>query len=219
MSEPSPLTGSPVVDYGYAPGSGWDHRYLWPLVERWIRERRPRRIFELGCGNGSIAHRLATLGYDVVAVDASESGIAQARRLGGNARFEVAGAYDDLAARFGCFDLVLSLEVIEHLMSPKCFIERVRDLLEPEGSLILSTPFHGYWKNLAIALAGRFDAHVNPLWEGGHIKFFSERTIRSLLGNAGLTVARVARVGRVPPLAKSMVVLASKHLARGSTDS
>ncbi len=197
-------------EYAYGPGTGWDHGYLWPAVERCIEERRPRRIFELGCGNGSLAHRLAAKGFEVTAVDDSESGIREARAKASTARFEVASAYDDLAARFGRFDLVLSLEVIEHLISPKTFIERVHDLLKPDGYLRLSTPYHGYFKNLAIAIAGRFDAHVNPLWEGGHIKFFSMRTIRALLASAGFAVVRMDRVGRMPPLAKSMVVLARR---------
>ncbi len=209
---PVRTTPSPVLpEYRYTPGTGWDHAYLWPTVARAITARRPRRIFELGCGNGSIARRLAEMGHSVTAVDASESGIEQARAGGGSASFEVACAYDDLAGRFGTFDLVLSLEVIEHLISPKCFIENVHRLLEPGGTLIPSTPYHGYLKNLAIALAGRFDAHVNPLWEGGLIKFFSIRTIRRLLESAGFRIERTDRVGRIPPLAKSMVVIARRY--------
>ena len=79
------------------------------------------------------------------------------------------------------------------------------DLLEPGGTLILSTPFHGYWKNLALALSGKMDAHFTALWDGGHIKFWSERTLRSLLHEAGFVEVGFSRVGRIRPLAKSMV--------------
>jgi hypothetical protein len=39
----------------------------------------------------------------------------------------------------------------------------------------VSTPYHGYHKNLGLALSGKMDAHFTALWEGGHIKFFSIR--------------------------------------------
>lgn len=198
------------AEYCYAPGTGWDHGEIGRLVERLVDRNSPRRLFELGCGNGSLAVRLAAPGREIVAVDASQSGIEQARLASGSVRFEVATAGDDLAGRFGQFDVVLSVEVIEHLYSPRTCIDRIRDLLVPGGTLILTTPYHGYLKNLAIAALGKFDAHVNPLWEGGHIKFFSAATLTRLLEAGGLHVESVQRIGRIPPLAKSMVVVARR---------
>ena len=57
-----------------------------------------------------------------------------------------------------------------------------------------------------MAVAGRLDAHFTALWEGGHIKFWSERTIRRLLTGAGFQDVKIARVGRIPPVAKPMIV-------------
>ena len=106
--------------------------------------------------------------------------------------------------------MVLSLEVIEHLYSPRLFVDRARGALVESGCLVVSTPFHGYWKNLALALSGKLDEHFTALWDGGHIKFWSERTLRALLEERGFTVVRFARCGRIAPLAKSMVVHARK---------
>ena len=75
---------------------------------------------------------------------------------------------------------------------------------------IISTPYHGYWKNLALALSGRMDAHFTALWDHGHIKFWSRRTLGDLLREAGFVDIRFWRVGRVPALAKSMIVMARK---------
>jgi 2-polyprenyl-6-hydroxyphenyl methylase/3-demethylubiquinone-9 3-methyltransferase len=83
-------------------------------------------------------------------------------------------------------------------------------LLEPGGLLIASTPFHGYWKNLALALTGKMDRHFTALWDHGHIKFWSEDTFRRLLEEAGFQDVRFQRVGRIPPLAKSMIAIARK---------
>jgi len=154
---------------------------------------------------------LSGLGFDVVGVDTSESGIALARAAYPACHFEVASAYDDLAGRFGQFSLVVSLEVVEHLYFPRKFAKAVNDLLEPAGTAIISTPYHGYLKNLALAITGKMDKHFTALWDGGHIKFFSKTTLRELLTEAGLQDIRFVRVGRIPPLAKSMIAIARKR--------
>ena len=68
----------------------------------------------------------------------------------------------------------------------------------------------GQWKNLLLAASGRMDAHFTALWEGGHIKFFSRATLRALLEETGFRVLDLARVGRLPPIARSMVVSARR---------
>ncbi|HSQ49736.1 MAG TPA: hypothetical protein VLL94_00560, partial [Nitrospiraceae bacterium] len=75
---------------------------------------------------------------------------------------------------------------------------------------IVSTPYHGYWKNLAMALTGRLDHHFTALWDHGHIKFWSMATLRQLLLEAGFRSITFRRVGRVPALAKSMIAVATK---------
>jgi 2-polyprenyl-6-hydroxyphenyl methylase/3-demethylubiquinone-9 3-methyltransferase len=72
---------------------------------------------------------------------------------------------------------------------------------------IVSTPFHGYWKNLMLAVTGKLDDHFTVLWDGGHIKFWSPRTLRAVLSEAGFQDIRFHRVGRVPLLAKSMMAV------------
>lgn len=204
----------PLQDYGYADSAPTHaHGYLVPTLLELLRVRVPSgsRVFELGCGSGYVASVMAGAGYAVTGIDAAESGIAQARRAYAGIRFEVDRVESDLAGRYGEFPCVVSLEVIEHCYSPRLFAQRVRELLEPGGVAILSTPYHGYWKNLALALTGRLDRHWDPLWEGGHIKFFSIRTLRAVLEGAGLRDPRFMRVGRWPrALAKSMFAVISR---------
>jgi len=105
---------------------------------------------------------------------------------------------------------VISIEVIEHLYDPRAYARTLRGLLRPGGVALVSTPFHGYWKNLAIALSGATDKHVDPLWDGGHIKFWSPATLTALMVEAGLRVTAIRRVGRIPPLAKSMIAIVER---------
>lgn len=180
------------------------------IVQREMARRPLRRVFELGCGNGAFASRIVALGLDVTAIDVSRSGIAQARRAYPMAVFDVASAYDDLAVTYGTFDLVLSLEVVEHLYFPRQWAANLRSLLALGSVAIVSTPYHGYLKNLALAICGHFDSHLDPLWDHGHIKFWSVATLSQLLEEAGLRVETVLRVGRIAALAKSMIVVARR---------
>lgn len=202
-----------ISGYRYADGdTSCAHGYLLPAVRKELSRlpASPRRLFDLGCGNGSVGAVLHAEGWDVEGVDPSAEGIAQARTRHPGLRLEPGSAYDDLAARFGRIPVVISLEVVEHVYAPRDYARTLADLLEPGGTAIISTPYHGYLKNLAMAVTGKMDAHFTALWDHGHIKFWSFRTLSQLLTEAGLEQIRFLRVGRIPPLAKSMIAIARK---------
>jgi len=190
------------------------HDILLPAVLSLLDESNlssgDRRLFELGCGNGSIANALSKHGWSVTGVDPSEEGIKQARAAYPDLNLANGSAYDDLAGVYGRFPVVLSLEVVEHVYAPRRYARTVFDLLEGGGTAIISTPYHGYWKNLALALSGRMDRHFTALWDHGHIKFWSMVTLGELLREAGFEAVRFVRVGRVPALAKSMIAIARR---------
>jgi 2-polyprenyl-3-methyl-5-hydroxy-6-metoxy-1,4-benzoquinol methylase len=185
------------------------HAYLLPVVDSEIARLKPIRIFDLGCGNGSVADALSKY-CPVIGVDPSDTAVEQARTNYPRLRIEKGSAYDDLARKFGRFPVVISLEVVEHLYDPRLYARHLFDLLESGGTLILSTPYHGYLKNVVLALGGKMDQHFNPLWDGGHIKFWSIRTLTTLLSEVGFVDIEFRRVGRIPPLAKAMIAIARR---------
>ena len=185
------------------------HRYLLPAIRRLLAGfPETRQILDAGCGNGSLSHELFRLGYTVTGVDASESGVAMARASFPKITFEVASVYEMASIVGDDFDAVVSVEVIEHLFSPRAFLRQAALCLRPGGRLLLTTPYHGYLKNLVLALTGRLDRHFNALTEGGHIKFWSRRTLTALLQSEGWQVLDFAGAGRLPRLWKSMILVA-----------
>jgi 2-polyprenyl-6-hydroxyphenyl methylase/3-demethylubiquinone-9 3-methyltransferase len=188
------------------------HDYLLPAVRAILASLSPshRRIFEVGCGNGSVANALSKLGFEVTGIDASEEGITQAHQALPDLNLHLGSAYDNLRSQYGQFPIVISLEVVEHLYFPRKFAKTAYDLLQAGGTAIISTPYHGYWKNLAMALTGTMDAHFTALWDHGHIKFWSFQTLYALLSEAGFVDISFFRVGRFPILAKSMIAIARK---------
>lgn len=190
------------------------HAYLLPAVAEILASLNlphgRKRIFELGCGNGAIADALTKHGYQITGIDASVQGIQQAQQARPHLSLQLGSVYDRLAAQHGRFPVVLSLEVVEHLYAPRDFAGTLFDLVEPSGTAIVSTPYHGYWKNLALAVTGKMDGHFTALWDHGHIKFWSMTTLGMLLQEAGFRAITFHRVGRIPLLAKSMIAVARK---------
>jgi len=188
-------------------------QYLLPAVLRILAgegQAAKTSIFDLGCGNGATAEILQQHGYEVVGVDPSTSGIREAHRAYPNLQLFVGSAYDNLAARFGRFQVVLSLEVVEHVYYPRKFAATLFSLVRPGGLAIVSTPYHGYLKNVGMALSGKLDSHFTALWDEGHIKFWSILTLKELLIEAGFSGISFQRIGRIPVFAKSMIAVARR---------
>ena len=135
-------------------------------------------LLDAGCGGGDFSLGLRDAGFNVFGSDLSETGIEHATKLIPEGHFEVASVYEDLTRPFQVmsFDGIVCIEVIEHLYSPASFAIRAFEALRPGGILVISTPYWGYLKNVALAVSGRLDRYHTVLWEGGHIKHFSKNS-------------------------------------------
>jgi 2-polyprenyl-6-hydroxyphenyl methylase/3-demethylubiquinone-9 3-methyltransferase len=151
-------------------------------------------------------------GWELHGLEVSNSGLAEAAKAYPGIQFGYADLTTDLSshALAGKCDVVVSTEVVEHIFLPRIYAKNCYSLLKPTGVLIISTPYHGYVKNLALAATGKMDAHFTALWDYGHIKFWSQRSLTILLEEAGFKAVRFEGVGRIPLLWKSMVIVARK---------
>ncbi|HEY8360922.1 MAG TPA: class I SAM-dependent methyltransferase [Ramlibacter sp.] len=177
----------------------------------WLRDYGPRRVLDLGSGNGAMCDAMAAEGYEVVGVEYDANGVRIAREAYPRVPFYRYGVQDDpklLTDREALFDVVVSTEVIEHLFSPHMLPAYARSVLKPGGHLLVTTPYHGYLKNVALAIAGKWDQHHDPNWHGGHIKFWSRASLTKLLESEGFTVTEFHGIGRAPFLWKSMALIA-----------
>jgi 2-polyprenyl-3-methyl-5-hydroxy-6-metoxy-1,4-benzoquinol methylase len=205
---------SQYKDYSYSDNLATHaHQYLTQPIFQLLANNAPGNILDLGCGNGALVNLLLDEGFEAYGTDASEQGITIAKKRHAN-RFALQnldheGLPDSLTSL--SFNTIISTEVIEHLYDPRAFIDFCKKILikNPDGGqIILSTPYHGYLKNLSLAIAGKWDSHANPLWDGGHIKLWSRETLGKLLQEKGFVVTDFIGCGRIPYLWKSMVICA-----------
>lgn len=209
---PTAMQEHKVDNYGWKykrkPSSA-DYLYL-PII-REIEKRNPKRVLDIGCGNGSLAIELAARGISVTGIDADENGIRLAKEQAGDLkslRFESLGVGADVPSDFSKpgFDLILSTEVVEHLYLPGQLFAFASGCLTKDGILLVSTPYHGYLKNLAICLRNQWDKHHQPRRNGGHIKFWSRATLGALAAEYGFAEIGFSGAGRFPLFWKSMIM-------------
>jgi SAM-dependent methyltransferase len=187
--------------------------YLFDPILEIIKKHKPQSILDLGCGNGAIANKLIQMGYNVYGVDGSELGINYANSINPArffvSQFESNELPEDLPIKK--FEMVISTEVVEHVYSPKQYTEYCKKALLPNGYFVVSTPYHGYLKNILLAVFNKMDGHYGPLWEGGHVKFWSKKTLEILLKMNGFSDFEFKGCGRIPYIWKSMIIVGKNN--------
>ena len=187
--------------------------YLLPVFNDILENGSGLKVLDLGCGNGGFCNFLCEKGYDVTGVDISESGIEMARKTYPHLKFvrsDICDLEDFREIEKGAFDVIVAMEVIEHLQYPRKLMKVVKKYLKQGGVFLVSTPYHGYIKNLVISLAGKWDKHFSVDWDVGHLRFFSVESLKRLVSSEGFSVVRFKFAGRLPLLWKSMICISNK---------
>ena len=110
-----------------------------PILKRWSGEVKNKTILDVGCGGGLICEPLARMGAKVTGIDAGAENIAVAKdhaKQSGLKIDYVATTAEDFK---GQFDVVMALEIIEHVDDPALFVESLVRLCKPKGTIIIST--------------------------------------------------------------------------------
>lgn len=147
------------------------------------------RILDIGCGGGLLSEPMARLGADVVGADAAERNIPVARvhaeqsGLAIDYRHTTAEA---LAAAGERFDVVLNMEVVEHVADPQAYLTACQELLKPGGLMICST-LNRNPKSFLMAIIGA-EWVMRWLPKGTHdwAKFITPDELYALIEKAGL---------------------------------
>jgi len=171
--------------------------------------KNKNELLDIGCGNGYLTKKLSAQFNKVTAIDNSQTAIIQAKKnYNGKIKFLKTNIHD--FSNNHKIDCITAIEVIEHLYSPDDFLKKIYDLSDKNTKIIISTPYHGFFKNLLILLTGNFENHFSPLWEHGHIKFFSKESLQKLTFRNKFKIVETFFSGRFYPISKSIIIVLEK---------
>lgn len=169
----------------------------WQCDEHGFRPLEGKSALDVGCGAGLLAEPLARLGASVTAIDAAPELIAAARLHAQGQGLEIDYRAAAVEETDGRFDLVTSLEVIEHVADPGEFVAALAARLAPGGLMILSTPNRtALSRLLMVGLA----EGIGAIPKGTHDfdKFTAPERMTALLSDAGLKCIDVEGIAWSP---------------------
>jgi 2-polyprenyl-6-hydroxyphenyl methylase/3-demethylubiquinone-9 3-methyltransferase len=159
------------------------------------------RLVDIGCGGGLVAEPMARLGFSVTAIDAAEPGLAIAEAHAESQGLVIdyrQSTAEDLAEAGEQFDVVLALEIVEHVADPAAFFQALGQLVRPGGAVVVST-LNRTFKSFALAKVG---AEYLLRWvpRGTHSwpKFLKPSEVAGHCRSAGLTIADIAGISYEP---------------------
>lgn len=159
----------------------------WGSEARALRPLAGKSALDVGCGAGLMCEPLARLGAVVTGVDAAAENIAVAQQHAAGQGLSIDYRCADVAALARQFDLVTSMEVVEHVTNPAAFLSALAARLAPGGLMVLSTPNRTGLSRLAMITLGE---GLGAIPKGTHDwnKFLTPDELAAFAGAAGLKV-------------------------------
>ena len=171
---------TPLEKYVFKPLPGSSHRWAISLLEN---EVAGKRLLDIGAGGGGMGEALsaATLGSR----GASEL---TAVEIDNDARDAIAPIYNkgvhpsSTSLPDASYDVILLLDVLEHMAEPFTYMKEVERLLAPGGVAVISVPNVAHWSvRLSLFFLGRFEYASRGILDRTHLQFFTQKRFRSLL--------------------------------------
>jgi 2-polyprenyl-6-hydroxyphenyl methylase/3-demethylubiquinone-9 3-methyltransferase len=169
----------------------------WQCDEHGRRPLEGKRALDVGCGAGLLAEPLARLGAEVTAIDPADELIAAAREHAAGQGLAIDYRVAAVETVTGEFDLITTMEVIEHTADPQLFLNALAQRLAPDGLLVLSTPNATAWSRLVTIVIAE---GIGAVPKGTHDfdKFIAPERMKAMMGEAGLTCLDVEGIAWSP---------------------
>ena len=168
----------------------------WGLLRLW-GNRRGLRVLDAGCGFATTSQRIQQLGNEVTGIE--ESAVAcevASKRLAHVVQADLQHA--DLGD--AKFDVLIFADVLEHMAWPVGVLRSCLRWLAPNGTVIISLPNVGLWSVRLAHLLGRWEYEETGVLDRTHLRFFTRKSARWLLGECGLSpIATTYNPGIVRP--------------------
>lgn len=159
------------------------HRRIPELVRRLSP---PARVLDVACGEGFAARDLVKHGFQVCGIDNDPAALEKAALC--YQQVILADVESELPPVDGQFEVIIFADILEHLTDPAAVFARFMALLAPGGLVVISVPNVAHWYVRLNLLRGRFDYSQRGILDRTHLRFFTLRTARRFLEDAGLRI-------------------------------
>lgn len=157
---------------------------------------RNKRVLEVGCATGQMSRRLVENGCEVIGIEINEESAKIAKEYCKDLLVCDIEAIENLP--YHNFDIILLLDVLEHLRSPLATLKKMRVCLKEGGNIIVSLPNVANWRVRWDLLFGRFEYSDYGILDKTHLRFFNEKSAKELLRHAGFDIIEFDIVPTVP---------------------
>jgi 2-polyprenyl-3-methyl-5-hydroxy-6-metoxy-1,4-benzoquinol methylase len=158
------------------------------VILRWLGEGRGRKLLDVGAADGLLSRRLTELGWRVTAIE-GDPALAQAGARYCE-RMITLNLDREIPVGEGPFDVIVYGDVLEHLVDPLRILVELDRSLAPGGFVVISVPNIAHLWIRLLLLFGRFDYLDRGILDHSHLRFFTERSLRAMLADAGLLIER-----------------------------
>jgi 2-polyprenyl-3-methyl-5-hydroxy-6-metoxy-1,4-benzoquinol methylase len=156
------------------------------IAELVRRLGRPGRVLDVGCDEGFAARDLVRHGFQVCGIDKEPAVLEEAALY--YQQTILADVEDELSAPDGQFEVIIFADILEHLREPAAVFRRLTALLAPDGLVVVSVPNVANCCVRLNLLRGRFDYSERGILDRTHLHFFTIRTARRFLEEAGFHI-------------------------------
>jgi SAM-dependent methyltransferase len=158
------------------------------------------RVLDIGCGTGAFSKRLTDNGFTVLSADIDQSCSENVKQYA-RVDLEDKNSIDSFIAVHGRFDLVVCMEVIEHINNPSMPVYLASHVLKPGGSVVFTTPnITGWMSRLSFLFSGRFQQFYDNDLSYGHITPVSWWQLTRLMEENNMKAKMVSSGGVLPLL-------------------
>src|SRR5438477_3227694 len=158
------------------------------VILRWLGAGQGRRLLDVGAADGLLSRQLTERGWRVTAIE-GDPALAQAGARHCE-RMITLNLDREIPLGEGPFDVIVYGDVLEHLVDPLRVLVELDRSLGPNGVVIISVPNIAHLWIRLLLLVGRFDYLDRGILDQSHLRFFTERSLRAMLADAGLSIER-----------------------------
>lgn len=174
------------VQYSIIKSDNFTYRGAIKIIDKLIKNNKSLKILDYGCGVGTLSLYLADKGHFLTGVDISSNAINSAKKnsraigLEKNSKFYTLNEWNNLK-KSNYYDLIISLEVIEHVENDRYLLKSFNDYLKHNGYLLLSTPTTNA-PLYRLGLLQKFDKDV------GHLRRYEISNLLAMITDCGFKI-------------------------------